>query len=611
MSLPTNPNNGNFYGEQPNQGGGYPQDGSAPQNGYNQPPVSGGHGKKIGLIAGASVLTLGLLAGGAYAVTNGFNAMGDKDIAQALPGSTAVFGEIDLDPSNAQKLGIVSAAQKVKDLSKDKDMDPNKDPKEMITDGFFKDLDYETEVKPWVGDKVAVGAWGDFSQVNEDFGQFPTEEDSFTDENLLNEYSELDTTAPETGSSSETYVDEFYSEDSTSSDSTLDESTSNDSTFGDPTLEEPTAEEGFDADRASLTTVVAPEREKKNDGIHNVIVYEVKDEKKAKEAAEKAFADKDEKFLVQGGYLIIAENQEDIDAYSEATKSGTLADQASFKEDRKTFNKDAIATGWADLGKFDLGASAKKYSSSLETKDGKPFTVEGRVITGLSLEQGKATSTTKAIAVKSNAYDVAATTEASGVKDIGNLPDNAFGAMALSGLDQSVKDAWEQNKEEIEGSKDFASTKKSFEKEYGISLPEDLTKILGSETVIGVVDSAGKSSSSSYDFGAVVRLSGADTGFFEKVLADAGAESQISVSDDSGVTVLNYNGQESDGKLGDNDKFKKAVGNFKDSQVVGFVDIDKVAEVSGEEAKGYGVVGLNGIFDKDENVTTITVNWVY
>jgi hypothetical protein len=590
MSLPTGPNNGNFYGEQPNQGAQYQQN--------TQPaPASNGKGKKIALITGASVLVVGLLAGGAYAVTNGVNAIGDKDIAQALPGSTAVFGEVDLDPSNGQKLGLVSIAQKVKDLSKEKDIDPNKDPKEMITDGFFKDLDFESEVKPWIGDKVAVAAWGDFTAVTKDYTDLPKMDGFSSDEELLNDYSYGEDTSSDY--STDQYSDP-YGEDTSSDYSTEDYSD----------LDVPVDSE-FSADRASATTMVAPK--KKTDNIHNVIVYEVKDEKKAKEASEKAFADKDQKFLIQGGYLIIGENQEDIDAYSEAIKSGNLADNASFKDDRKTFNKDAIATGWADLGKFDLGTSAKQYSGKLETKDGKPFTVEGRVITGLSLEQGKASSTTKVIGLKSNAYDVAASTQADGVKDLGNLPGNTFGALAISGLDQSVKDAWEQNKEEIESSKDFASTKKSLEKEYGVSLPEDITKIFGTETVVGLVDPLPnrKSSSSSFDFGGVLRLTGADKDLFEKVLNDAGGSSDIVLSSDDDVTVINYNGDESNGKLGDNDKFKKAVGNTDKSQIAGFADIDRIAELSKEEAKGYGVVGLNGVFDKDKNVTTVTVNWVY
>lgn len=570
MSLPTNPTNGDFYG---NQSDPNPQPAASPN----------GKGKKIALIAGASVLTVGLLAGGAYAVTNGLNAVGDKDIAQAVPGASAFYGEIDLDPSNGQKIGLVSIAQKVKDISKEEDIDPNKDPKELITDGFFKDLDFESEVKPWIGDKVAVAAWGDFSTVAKDYSEDYSS--NYTEELPSEDYSSSYTEELPSDYSEDLYPEDFGTE---------------------PT--EDFASEGVSIDRASATTALPAPNE--SDTVNTVVIYEVKDEKKATEAAEKALSGKDAKFLVKDGYLIIGEFQADIDAYASAIESGNLADQKSFQEDRKAFDQDAIATGWADLGKLDLGNSAKSYYSSLETKDGEPLTVEGRVITGLSLEQGKASSTTKVIEVKSNAYDTASATEGEGVKDIGNLPGNTFGAVGLSGLDQNFKDAWDQNKESIESSDEFASTKQGLEDEYGISLPEDITKLIGSETVIGVTDPASLQSSG-YDFGGVLRLTGADTGLFEQILADSGAGSEVKVDSEDGVVVLNYNSDASDTKLSENDAFKKSVGDYKNSQVVAFADIDKIAELSGEESKGYGVVGLNGIFDKDENVTTITVNWVY
>lgn len=589
MSLPSNSGSGNFYGNQSSP------DGSNAGNTGN-PGTGSGKGKRIGIIAGTSVLALGLLAGGAYAVTNGFNSVTDKDIAQAMPATTAMFGEIDLNPSNEQKIGVVSAAQKFKELSDDKDIDPNKDPKEILTDGFFKDLDFETEVKPWVGDKVAIGAWGDFSSLNKDrlTGAYQDNYSNSSDESYAggdyNDYSS------ESFSYSEGDPIDSYEEDA--------------STYTENPPVEETSDSGFGIDRASVTTSLEDEE----DGVNNVIIYEIKDKKKAQEAAEKAFADKTEKFLVTDDYLIIGSNQDDIDAYSKLIEEGNLAEQENFKNDRKAFNKDAIATGWADLGKFDLGNSAKEYYGNLETKDGEPFKVEGRVISGLSLEQGKATSTTKVVEVKSNAFDNTAI-ETDAVKDIGNLPASTFGAVALSGLDEGAKQAWEQNRESIESSSDFASTQKSLEREYGISLPEDFTKILGSETVIGLGESAVKSEySSSTDFAGYLRLTGADTGLFEDLLASSGAGSMVNVSEEDGVTVVEYNGEDSEEKLGDSDKFKKSVGDISKSQAVAYADLDKIAELSGkpaEEGKSLGTVGLNSVFDKDKNVSTVTVNWLY
>lgn len=600
MTIPTQPN-GNFYGES-NPNNGNPE--TAPQN-YNRP--AGGKGKKVALIAGASVLTLGLLAGGAYAVTNSFNAFSDKDIAKALPAGTAFFGEVDLDPSNAQKLGVVSVAQKVKDLSGKKDIDPNKDPKEMVTDGFFKDLDFETEVKPWIGDKVAFGSWGDYTKMAEK----RTTVNPYKDKSF--DYSDgSSSTDGSYGNSDGSSLDEGTFDFS-------DESGFDESTFNDSTMEEST---GVNFERTSVKTATiedSPERQKKNkadsskdDGIHNVIVYEVKDEKKATEAATKAFKGKKEKFVVQDGYLIIGENQEDIDAYASDIKTGTLADNENFKSDKKTFDQDAIAVGWADLEKFNLGEAAKQYSSSFETSDGKDFTVKGRVISGVSLGQNKVSSVTKVIGFESNAVDTKAAASTDGVKDLGNLPGNSFAAASVSGLDKSLKNFWEKNGAEIEKNNSMTSGLQEIEDKYGITLPEDFTKLVGTETAFGfAVPEGATGKNASKNLSIMARLTGADTDLYQKMLAESNDSNTVKITDDNGVTAISYKDSSASGKLSDNAKFKDAVGNTKDSQVAAFVDLDKLAELSGKEAKSYGVAGLNGAFDKDKNVSTITVNWAF
>lgn len=123
---------------------------------------------KTGLVVGASVLSLAVLAGGGFAAASFLNKATDRDISIALPQSTSAFVEADLDPSPGQKINLASVAGKIKDMAGEKNYDANKDPKEMFTDLFFSKLDYETEVKPWVGDKVALGAWGDFAKATAD-----------------------------------------------------------------------------------------------------------------------------------------------------------------------------------------------------------------------------------------------------------------------------------------------------------------------------------------------------------------------------------------------------------------------------------------------------------
>lgn len=146
----------NYAAQQPS---GY----ATPNNAFTGQPAQAPRGRKTAVIVGASVLSLAVLAGGGFAFASVLNQMSDRDISVALPQSTSAFLEADLDPSPGQKINLANVAGKLKDISNSKDYDTNKDPKEMFTDPFFSKLDYKTEVEPWIGDKVAFGAWGDLS----------------------------------------------------------------------------------------------------------------------------------------------------------------------------------------------------------------------------------------------------------------------------------------------------------------------------------------------------------------------------------------------------------------------------------------------------------------
>lgn len=147
----------NPYGGPDYSGQSFAQPQQAPQ-----PPKKNNLGLKIG----GGVLALAIVAGGGIAVANTLNAFGDKDIAKAFPATTVMYSEVDLDPANDQKAAALSLVNKVKEISDDKDAE-TKDIGETITDPFFKKLDYDKEVKPWLGGKAALGVWTDGEKANE------------------------------------------------------------------------------------------------------------------------------------------------------------------------------------------------------------------------------------------------------------------------------------------------------------------------------------------------------------------------------------------------------------------------------------------------------------
>ena len=105
------------------------------------------------LVAGAGVATAGVLLGW-------FG--GGKRPADVLPASTLAYVQLDLDPSLAQK---AQAWQFLRDLPEVKDAvaSGQPDPKRIAWDLLNMDEqlasgdDYDADVKPWLGDRFAVG----------------------------------------------------------------------------------------------------------------------------------------------------------------------------------------------------------------------------------------------------------------------------------------------------------------------------------------------------------------------------------------------------------------------------------------------------------------------
>jgi hypothetical protein len=107
---------------------------------------------------------LGLLAvgGGAAWAASSFLGTGDQP-AQALPAGTIGYVSIDLDPSGEQKIEAIRTLRKFPAFKDKVDLDTDDDLRERLfteltSSGECEGLDYAADVKPWLGDRVAVAA---------------------------------------------------------------------------------------------------------------------------------------------------------------------------------------------------------------------------------------------------------------------------------------------------------------------------------------------------------------------------------------------------------------------------------------------------------------------
>ena len=123
---------------------------------YPPPPRKGGHGKKI--IAG---LTLAAVAAGGAVAAYAYTMLASSGIQpeRVLPANTVAFVKLDLDPAAGQKVAAYRLSKKFPAVSKGaSDLDGARD---AILSEFFdkqSELDYATEIKPWLGYRIAVAA---------------------------------------------------------------------------------------------------------------------------------------------------------------------------------------------------------------------------------------------------------------------------------------------------------------------------------------------------------------------------------------------------------------------------------------------------------------------
>lgn len=142
-------------------------------------PASGDSGRRmpLALKIGFGVLTLALIAGAAVGVV-AFTKLsgGGPQPADVLPASTVAYARLDLDPSASQKIALLDLIDRVPELKQElglEDVDSQADLREVaFTDWFGLEdscgVDYEDDVKPWIGERVGLGLVGGFDITDDE-----------------------------------------------------------------------------------------------------------------------------------------------------------------------------------------------------------------------------------------------------------------------------------------------------------------------------------------------------------------------------------------------------------------------------------------------------------
>ncbi len=128
----------------------------------SEPQPGPGRRGTRGLVAvGASVLAVVLIAVGGFAAWQFFSEGGPRP-AEVLPDSTFALVTVDLDPAGGQKIEAIQTLRKFPSWKKRVGLSPDDDIMKTIVekglaDGPCKSLDYENDVKPWIGSRAGLG----------------------------------------------------------------------------------------------------------------------------------------------------------------------------------------------------------------------------------------------------------------------------------------------------------------------------------------------------------------------------------------------------------------------------------------------------------------------
>src|SRR5690348_3283166 len=120
------------------------------------------NGRRALIITLVAALVVAVLGAGAWAAYSFLSGAGPRP-ETALPSSTVAVVSIDLDPSAGQKIAAIKSIRKFPSLKKALGLNADDDLRKFIYDkatesGNCKGIDFDKDVKPWIGKRAAFGA---------------------------------------------------------------------------------------------------------------------------------------------------------------------------------------------------------------------------------------------------------------------------------------------------------------------------------------------------------------------------------------------------------------------------------------------------------------------
>lgn len=117
-------------------------------------------GPRWGLVAGAGAGVVAVVAAGGFGLAQLLSGSGSP--ADVVPANALAYVSVDLDPSASQKIAAIQMLRKFPALKEEMGLDARDDVRkwffEDVLDDGCKGVTYETDVAPWIGNRMALAA---------------------------------------------------------------------------------------------------------------------------------------------------------------------------------------------------------------------------------------------------------------------------------------------------------------------------------------------------------------------------------------------------------------------------------------------------------------------
>ncbi|WP_017580594.1 hypothetical protein [Nocardiopsis valliformis] len=317
-------------------------------------------------------------------------------------------------------------------------------------------------------------------------------------------------------------------------------------------------------------------------------------------------------FEMVDDFVVFTEGEAGINDYNDQmSEHGDLESDDTYSGDLGNVPRGSIALAWTDLGELgQMSGISDELSRELGTSGD---SLDGRMTASVRVDGDYLEARMDIFGFEVENEDVSwlAGSAGSGLDAMGGLPADTVMAFGGSGLDESLRTAWEDDELPFLNAGDRTEMEDFFNS-VGAPLPDGFTSLLGTSTAFGLTDFDPDSFNwePSFEYRAVDGDERALEGFLDEAFGSPySALPMPSVSSD-GDTVVVSNGRGGSGRLGEDDVFQQTMQNLDDAVLAGYFDLRQVLSRDQVDSPDqWGAVGLGmSVLDEGQRAV-IELRW--